>query len=178
MRSILIIDDDASFGDRLALSFQRRGYQAVSCRDGVSARAALTDQSFDAAVVDLRLEGESGLELVKQLQALTPALRIVIVTGYGSIATAKEALRQGAVDYLTKPTDAVEIERALLGLGDEPDAPTPTNDANAPSLKRVEWEHLQRILADTDGNISEAARRLGIERRTLQRKLAKYPPEI
>lgn len=177
MPSLLIIDDDATFGSRLALSFERRGYTAVAVTDGTSGIAALSEQLFDAAVVDLRLEQESGLDVVTRLRATAPDLKIVVITGYGSIATAKEALRQGAVDYLTKPTDAVEIEQALWGAGAPAQSPAADDEASVPSLRRVEWEHLQRVLTDTGGNISEAARRLGIERRTLQRKLSKYPPE-
>jgi len=176
MHALLIIDDDEAFGRRLARSFERRGHAASWFRDAKTALGAFDARRFDSAVVDLRLEDESGIEVVGKLRSRNPALRIVMITGYGSIATAKEALRLGAIDYLTKPTDAVEIEQALWGrpplevVGGSADA------ATVPSLKRVEWEHLQRVLADTGGNISEAARRLGIERRTLQRKLSKYPP--
>lgn len=178
MQSLLIIDDDMTFGSRLALSFHRRGYDAKACRDGASAIALMKqcDDGFDGAIVDLRLEGESGLDVVARLRKLAPELKIVVITGYGSIATAKEALRHGAVDYLAKPTDAVEIEQVLFGPKTSAKLASPHPTANVPSLQRVEWEHLQRVLADTNGNISEAARRLGIERRTLQRKLAKYPP--
>lgn len=177
MKSLCIIDDDVPFGRRLALSFEKRGYQASYFPDGASACTAAAAGGFDGAVVDLRLEGESGIEVVGRLRAISSAMPIVVITGYGSIATAKQALREGAIDYLTKPTDAVEIERALLQLAAPPSRTSPAAEPPVPSLKRVEWEHLQRVLADTGGNISEAARRLGIERRTLQRKLFKYPPD-
>jgi two-component system response regulator RegA len=179
MQAILIIEDDATFGQRLALSFRRKGYRAEAVRDGASALGALRSAPFDAAVVDLCLEGENGLTVMRQLREEVPALPVVIITGYGSIATAKEALKLGAIDYLTKPTDAFQIEQALgLASGVESAPPThrPPGEPDIPSLQRVEWEHLQRVLADVGGNISEAARRLGIERRTLQRKLAKYAP--
>jgi two-component system response regulator RegA len=175
--TLLIIDDDAAFGSRLARSFERRGHAATWCPDGDSALSALLSRHFDSAVVDLRLEGESGIEVVSRLRQQAPALRIVILTGYGSIATAKEALRHGAVDYLTKPVDALQIEQALWGtIHSKEEVHQPADASSTPSLKRVEWEYLQRVLTDTGGNISEAARRLGIERRTLQRKLSKYPP--
>lgn len=178
MKAILIIEDDPTFGQRLALSFRRKGYRAEAVCDGLSALRALRAAHFDAAVVDLRLEGESGLTVVRQLREQLPALPVVVVTGYGSIATAKEALKLGAIDYLTKPTDALQIEQALgLASGAETGQSTQLRvEPGIPSLQRVEWEHLQRVLADVEGNISEAARKLGIERRTLQRKLAKYAP--
>ncbi|NBB79269.1 MAG: response regulator [Verrucomicrobia bacterium] len=174
--SLLIIDDDEAFGRRLTRSFERRGHMASWFRDGNSALSALQARHFDSAVVDLRLEGENGIEVVSKLREREPALRIVILTGYGSIATAKDALRRGALDYLTKPTDAVEIEQALWGQNDPKEGRAAVDESTVPSLKRIEWEYLQRVLADTDGNISETARRLGIERRTVQRKLSKYPP--
>ncbi len=176
MKAILIIEDDATYGQRLAESFRRKGYQAEAVVDGVSGLEALRSRAFDGVAIDLRLQGESGLTVVRKIKARQPSLPIVVITGYGSIATAKEALRLGAVDYLTKPADAFQIETALgfsvSGPGEAPAEP----GIDVPSLQRVEWEHVQRVLADCEGNVSEAARRLGIERRTLQRKLAKYPP--
>jgi two-component system response regulator RegA len=176
MKSILIVEDDEAFGRRLALSLCRKGYRAEAVSHGVAAQSRLAVVGFDGAVVDLRLNGESGLSVVRDLRAQAPDLAVVVITGYGSIATAKEALKLGAVDYLTKPTDAVEVEQALGFLSQSSDGESGSVDTSIPSLQRVEWEHLQRVLTDADGNISEAARRLGIERRTLQRKLSKYPP--
>lgn len=177
MKGILIIEDDPTYGPRLAQSFHRKGYRSLAVADGGSGLAALRSGDFDAVVVDLRLEGESGLSVVGIVRERHPDVPVVVVTGYGSIATAKEALRLGAVDYLTKPVDATQIEEALGFVRAE----TPRDEdagtaCGVPSLMRVEWEHLQRVLADAHGNVSEAARRLGIERRTLQRKLSKYPP--
>jgi two-component system response regulator RegA len=176
MKAILIIEDDETFGQRLALSFRRKGYRAEAVTNGEAGCAALGESSYDGAVVDLRLEHESGLSVVQQLRQLDTALPIVVITGYGSIATAKEALKLGAVDYLTKPADALQIEQALGLATNTPDAAKVATEPSTPSLQRVEWEHLQRVLTDAEGNISEAARRLGIERRSLQRKLAKFAP--
>jgi two-component system response regulator RegA len=176
MKAILIIEDDETFGQRLALSFRRRGYRAKAVSNGDAGCAALGEAAYDGAVVDLRLEQESGLTVVRQLKELAPTLPIVVITGYGSIATAKEALKIGAVDYLTKPTDTLLIEQALGLATEAKDAARVATEKSTPSLQRVEWEHLQRVLTDAEGNVSEAARRLGIERRSLQRKLAKFAP--
>lgn len=176
MKHILIVEDDRTYGPRLAQSFQRRGYAALVVEEGVLALEALRSGAYDAAVIDLRLEETSGLALVENIRACYPNLPVVMVTGYGSITTAKEALRLGAVDYLTKPVDVGQIEQALGLAPSEVDADKADLSGEVPSLQRVEWEHLQRVLGDCGGNVSEAARRLGIERRTLQRKLAKYPP--
>jgi two-component system response regulator RegA len=176
MKGILMIEDDLTYGRRLAQSFERKGYRALAITEGTSGLAALRSGDYDGAVVDLRLEKESGLSVVAAIKAQHPELPVVVVTGYGSIATAKEALRIGAVDYLTKPVDAARIEEALGFAGGAGQADRSPPDAQVPSLQRVEWEHLQRVLSDCEGNVSEAARRLRIERRTLQRKLAKHPP--
>lgn len=176
MKRILIVEDDPTYGPRLAQSFQRKGYQALVVRDGAAAQSVLQSDEFAGAVVDLRLEDESGLRVVEGIREVWPDLPVVVVTGYGSITTAKEALRLGAVDYLTKPVDAGQIEQALGLVPGPPTGESAEEPGDVPSLQRVEWEHLQRVLADAGGNVSEAARRLGIERRTLQRKLSKYPP--
>jgi two-component system response regulator RegA len=120
-------------------------------------------------VIDLRLPGESGLAIVRDLKALDPSTVIVVLTGYGSIATAVESIKLGATGYLTKPADADQILAALDGTT------AAANQFPAPSLARVEWEHIHRVLADCDGNVSQAARMLGIHRRSLQRKLSKNP---
>ncbi|MBC2600553.1 response regulator transcription factor [Puniceicoccus vermicola] len=176
IQHLLIVDDDERFRERLAISFRRRGYQVSTASGNDEALALCEKESFDAAVVDLCMPNGSGLALIGALRDLDPAMDVLILTGYGSVSTAKEALRQGAVDYLMKPTDAEEIEKILTSPPESPKVSTPTPDLSVPSLERVEWEHIQRVLVDCENNVSEAARRLGIERRTLQRKLRKYPP--
>lgn len=173
--SILIVDDDELFRTRLAAAFQRRGYEARSASGHREAVAAAREESPEYAVLDLRMDGPSGLELLRDLLQIDPATRAVMLTGYGSIATAVEAMRLGATNYVPKPADADEILVALERGQAPPLVPT-ERDFDAPSLARAEWEHINRVLADCGGNISETARRLGIHRRSLQRKLQKYPP--
>jgi two-component system response regulator RegA len=167
--SILLVDDDQVFRERLARAFAARGYDVRAAHDCDSALAAAAEDSPELAVVDLRMPGRSGLELVRELLATDAATRIIVLTGYGSIATAIDAIRLGAVHYLQKPTDVDQILAAFAGKADAP-------EYEVASLARTEWEHIQRVLADCSGNISEAARRLGIHRRSLQRKLQKRPP--
>ena len=168
---ILIVDDDEPFRLALRNAFLRRGYEVSLAGSADEAQAAVREAAPQYAVVDLKMPGRSGLEVVKELRALARAPQVVVLTGYGTIGTAVEAIRLGAINYLNKPVDADEIEAALLGKR----AP-PTVD-EVPSLDRHEWEYLNRILADCNGNISEAARRLKMHRRTLQRKLQKHPPK-
>jgi two-component system response regulator RegA len=167
-RSLLIVDDDSAFRERLVRAMRDRGFEATGVGDHPSALHAAQADSPELAVVDLRLPGESGLSVVRDLKALDASTIVVVLTGYGSIATAVESIKLGATSYLTKPADADQIVAAFDGT-------QPPDDAQAPSLARVEWEHIQRILADCDGNVSQAARVLGIHRRSLQRKLAKRP---
>ena len=131
--------------------------------------------SPEFAVVDLKMPGKSGLELVKALREIDPSTKTIVLTGYGSIATAIDAVRLGATYYLSKPADADDIV-AAFARGEAPPLEPPDIEYKAPSLARAEWEHINRVLSDCGGNISEAARRLGIHRRSLQRKLQKYPP--
>ena len=183
--SLLVVDDDATLRERLVRAFRDRGYESVGVSDGEKALELAAKDPPEFAVVDLRMPGRSGLDVVRELLALDPATGIVVLTGYGSIATAVEAIRLGARHYLTKPADADEILRAFHG--DSAAATLPSGSAHAalsapaetetPSLARTEWEHIQRVLADVNGNVSEAARRLGLHRRSLQRKLSKYPPQ-
>ena len=170
--NILVVEDDNAFRKILVNAFRERGYEAEGVADAAEAIRAAERDSPEMAVVDLRLPDQSGLDVVRQLKAIDPSTAIVVLTGYGSIATALESVRLGAVHYLTKPTDADRILAAFQhGLASRPrDLPT-----DPPSLARVEWEHLNRVLTDCDGNVSEAARQLGMHRRSLQRKLAKYP---
>lgn len=170
--TILVVEDDDAFRTLLVNAFKERGFEAQGVSDARSAIRAAERESPEMAVVDLRLPDQSGLDVVRGLKAIDPATVIVVLTGYGSIATALESVRLGARHYLTKPTDADRILAAFQhGLASRPQDLT----TEPPSLARVEWEHLYRVLTDCDGNVSEAARQLGMHRRSLQRKLAKYP---
>jgi two-component system response regulator RegA len=175
MERVLLVDDDLVFRDRLAAALRSRGLAVKTAATPAEAMAVAQAWTFDGAVIDLRMPGGSGLNLVADLHAGWPSARLVVLTGYGSIATALQAVRSGAADYRTKPADADQVLAALRG---EPAAYDREADQplNVPSLDRMEWEHLQRVLADCGGNISQAARLLGINRRSLQRKLARYPP--
>ncbi len=173
--SLLVVDDDPVFRERLARALRTRGFDVATAADYEAAMALAREDSPELAVIDLRMPGRSGLELLRDLLALDPTTRVVVLTGYGSIATAIDAIRLGAVHYLSKPADADEILAAFSRKEAPPLSPLPTDFA-APSLARAEWEHINRVLSDCGGNISEAARRLGMHRRTLQRKLSKYPP--
>jgi two-component system response regulator RegA len=169
---LLIVDDDDSFRHALRNAFQRRGYDVVVAGSAEEASECVRAQPPNYAVVDLRMPGKSGLDVVRELRALPNPPQVVVLTGYGTIGTAVEAIRLGALNYLNKPADAEEIEAALKG-----ERPSPPVD-EVPSLDRQEWEYLNKILADCNGNISEAARRLKMHRRTLQRKLQKHPPKV
>jgi two-component system response regulator RegA len=171
--SILLVDDDDTFRNRLARAFAERGYDVRSAGDHGAAIASAREDSPQFAVVDLKMPGRSGLEVVRDLKAIDDTTKVVVLTGYGSITTAVDAVKLGATHYLPKPADADEILAALLR--DEVEAAGP-QDFPAPSLARAEWEHIQRVLGDASGNISEAARRLGMHRRSLQLKLRKNPP--
>lgn len=173
--SILIVDDDAPLRERLAVAFRARGYEAHTAGDHDAAIALAEHDSPEYALVDLRLPGRSGLEIVRALRAIDPETKIVVLTGYGSIATALDAVRLGATNYISKPADVDDILTAFA-RGDEPPSVPPAPTFTSPSLARAEWEHINRVLSDAGGNVSEAARRLNIHRRSLQRKLQKYPP--
>ena len=173
--SILIVDDDEPFRRRLARAFEDRGYDVATAGNHDEAVEQARIDSPEMAVIDLRMPGKSGLELLQALRSIDPATKIVVLTGYGSIATAIDAVRLGATHYLPKPADADDIV-AAFARGESPPLEPPEPDYQAPSLARAEWEHINRVLSDCGGNISEAARRLGIHRRSLQRKLQKYPP--
>lgn len=173
--SILLVDDDEVFRRRLARAFDERGYDVRAAANYDDALAEAQQESPEYAVVDLRMPGRSGLELVRALKDIDPTTKTVVLTGYGSIATAIDAMRLGAHYYLPKPADADDIV-AAFARGEAPPLSPPEPQYQAPSLARAEWEHINRVLSDCGGNISEAARRLGIHRRSLQRKLQKYPP--
>jgi len=171
---LLIVEDDADFAAALARAMTKRGCEVALAHDAAAAQAVADTFGPSHAVVDLKLPGESGLKVVEQLAARSPAPAIVVLTGYASIATAVEAVRLGARHYLAKPADADEILAALLR--DEPDAALEVS-AEPLSVARMEWEHIQKVLTEHDGNISATARALKMHRRTLQRKLDKHPPK-
>jgi two-component system, response regulator RegA len=171
-RTLLIVDDDAPLCQRLARAMERRGF-VVATADSIATgvRAAAAAPAF--AVVDLRLNDGSGLDVVKALRKARPGARIVMLTGYGNIATAVAAVKAGAVDYMPKPVDADAVERALLSPADGSLPPPPEDPMSA---DRVRWEHIQRVFEQCDRNVSETARRLKMHRRTLQRILGKHAP--
>ena len=171
-RTLLIVDDDAPLCQRLARAMERRGF-IVTTADSVAGGLAVLNHLLPAfAVVDLRLGDGSGLDVVAALRAARPAVRIIVLTGYGNIATAVAAVKAGAIDYLPKPSDADAVEQALL-LRDGALPPPPLDPMSA---DRVRWEHIQRVFEQCDRNVSETARRLKMHRRTLQRILSKHAP--
>ncbi len=171
--SLLLVDDDNAFCEVMAKALRRRGFEVTVAHDVESASRLAEEEPPEYALVDLKMPGDSGLALVRHLNALEPATRIVMLTGYAGIATAVEAIKLGATHYLAKPVDADEVVAAFSkaeGNASIPVAPTPL------TMNRLEWEHIQRVLGEHDGNISATARALNMHRRTLQRKLAKSPP--
>jgi two-component system response regulator RegA len=171
-RSLLIIDDDEPFLRRLARAMEKRGFEVELAQSVTAGRAIATARPPAYAVIDLRLEDGNGLDVVEVLREKRPDARIVVLTGYGAIATAVAAVKIGATDYLSKPADANDVTNALLARGD--DMPPPPD--NPMSADRVRWEHIQRVYELCDRNVSETARRLNMHRRTLQRILAKRSP--
>ena len=175
-KTILLVDDENLFRERLQRAFVNRGFTVFEAADYHEAVARIKEHRPDMAVVDLRMPGKSGLEVVKKAKKMHPDMAIVVLTGYGSIATATEAIRLGADSYLPKPADVDDILHAFSGASGLETVGSDT-DFDTPSLARAEWEHINRVLTDCNGNISEAAKRLGLHRRTLQRKLYKYAPD-
>ncbi|WP_437794348.1 response regulator transcription factor [Sorangium sp. So ce693] len=171
-RSVLVVDDEDAFRDRLVRALAERGFEAFGVPSAAEAIRHAQLETPECAVVDLRMPRASGLHAVRKLHELDPTTRIVVLTGYGSIATALDAVRSGAVHYLTKPADIDEIVAAFDHDGSPADEPPPTS---VPSLERVEWEHIDRVLVSCGGNITQAAALLGLHRRSLQRKLGKRP---
>ena len=172
--SLLLVDDDITFCTVMARALSRRGFLVTVAHDVATAVQLAETDPPEYALVDLKMPGDSGLTLVRQLNAIEPATRIVMLTGYAGIATAVEAIKLGATHYLAKPVDADEVVAAFNKAEGDANinvAPNPL------SVDRLEWEHLQRVLNDHDGNISATARALNMHRRTLQRKLAKSPPK-
>lgn len=179
--TMLLVDDDEVFRKRLARAMTGRGYAVQEAATVEDAIAHAQGESPELALVDLRLpstspQGATGLDVVRALKEIDAATNIVVLTGYGSIATALEAVRLGATHYLTKPVDVAEI-LAAFARRDAPETSFIEGGAqeHVPSLARVEWEHIQRVLTDCQGNVSKAARLLGVHRRSLQRKLGKLP---
>ena len=170
--SLLLVDDDAPFRQRLQVTLERRGYSVTGAASLAEARAALAGAKPTHAIVDMRLGDGNGLDLVDELRTSDADMRIVVLTGYGNLATAVAAVKAGAVDYLAKPADPDEIIRALEAApGSRPEAPIEPMSAD-----RVRWEHIQRVYELCERNVSETARRLKMHRRTLQRILAKRSP--
>lgn len=167
--TLLLLDDDDVFRTRLARALGERGFAVHACASVEEALARI-DTEPEYAVLDLRVGGRSGLEVLKAFKSRAAGTRVVMLTGYGSIPTAIEATREGAAEYLAKPADADAVLRALLGVS------SPHDPEDTPSLARAEWEYIHRVLAEVNGNVSEASRRLGVHRRSLQRKLQKLPP--
>ena len=169
---LLLVDDDATFTRVMARAMERRGLRVSVANSADEGLALAKDDLPDYAVVDLKMEGDSGLVLLPKLLELDAEMRVVILTGYSSIATAVEAIKRGATNYLCKPADADDVLTALLSEHADLDSLVPENPM---SVDRLQWEHIQRVLAEHEGNISATARALGMHRRTLQRKLQKRP---
>lgn len=176
MQSILLVDDEEHFRSRLARAFVNRGYTVLQAANVDEALEKIRESCPAWVLVDLKMPGKSGLDLLREARALQPELKIVVLTGYGSIATATEAVKLGAHYYLPKPADVDDILNAFERGSDDTEI-YGQQEFQAPSLARAEWEHIQRVLNDCDNNITAAAQRLGIHRRTLQRKLYKYAPK-
>ncbi|MGR3502167.1 ActR/PrrA/RegA family redox response regulator transcription factor [Pseudaestuariivita sp.] len=170
--TLLLVDDDEAFLKRLAKAMEKRGFAVETAESVAAGKAICTARPPAYAVVDLRLEDGNGLDVVEVLRTTRPEARIVVLTGYGAIATAVAAVKIGATDYLAKPADATDVTNALLATGDE----MPPPPENPMSADRVRWEHIQRVYELCDRNVSETARRLSMHRRTLQRILAKRSP--
>lgn len=172
----LVVDDDDVFRNRLCRALSQRNWEVSDASSGEQALTIARERSPDLVIVDLKMPGIGGLELIPQLRAIDSSMTIIVLTGFGSIPTAISAMKRGADHYMSKPADADQLLAAFESLraasAEEPGVP-----ATVPSLARVEWEHMQRVISDCGGNISQAARLLGIHRRSLQRKLSKYPPQ-
>jgi two-component system response regulator RegA len=170
-KSLLLLDDDAPLRTRLGRALEQRGFEPTLVGSVAEALSAVRSHAPAYAVLDMRLEDGSGLKVVEAVREARPDAKIIMLTGYGNIATAVQAVKAGAVDYLSKPADADDVVRALLARGDAPAPPE-----NPMSADRVRWEHIQRVYELCNHNVSETARRLNMHRRTLQRILAKRAP--
>lgn len=178
-KTLLLVDDDELLRERMGRALAARGLLVRVAASGTEALALARQQPPELAVLDLKMPGMTGLETLRELKAMVPEVRAVILTGYGSIANAVEAVHQGADNYVTKPADADQVLEALHRSGvlsDDQAPPAAEAAIHTPSLAEAEWNHIQQVLADCNGNITRTAERLGIPRRTLQRKLKKLAP--
>ena len=171
-KSLLIVDDDNPFRERLSRAMEKKGFEVVQAESVKKGIETVKIKKPGFAVVDLRLSDGNGLQVVKEIQLLNPSSRIVMLTGYGNIPTAVAAIKEGAIDYLAKPADADDVEKALLADPSKKAAPP----ENPMSADRVKWEHIHRVFELCNRNVSETARRLKMHRRTLQRILSKRSP--
>ena len=172
-KDLLIVDDDLPFRERLSKSMEKKGFIVESFSDTISSSLRIKEKKFDFAIVDMRLEGGSGLELIKLIKNISPSTRSLLLTGYGNIATAVAAIKSGAIDYLPKPAEINQIYEALISSKDI----LPPPPENPMTADRVRWEHIQRVFIQCGRNVSETARRLRMHRRTLQRILNKHAPK-
>jgi|SRR5215471_9669367 len=173
---VLVVDDDDVFRSRLCRALRDRGCEAHEVSRPEETLELARSVSPDLVLLDLKMPGIAGLDLIQSIKTLDATITVIILTGYGSIPTAMQALKLGADSYLGKPADTDQILAAYWGL--EVGSTEKSAPASVPSLARVEWEHIQRVLSDCSGNITQAAKLLGIHRRSLQRKLSKYPPPV
>jgi two-component system response regulator RegA len=175
---VVVVDDDPIFRNRLCRAFRDRSCEAHEAATKEETLQLACNLSPDLVLLDLKMPGLSGLDLIQDIKKLDSTIAVIILTGYGSIPTAMQALKLGADHYLGKPADAEQILAAYDELNIElnTDSPAKHTPTTVPSLARVEWEHIQRVLSDCSGNVTQAAKLLGIHRRSLQRKLSKYPP--
>ena len=172
-KSLLIVDDDNPFRERLARAMEKKGFEVTQAEDVIKGLESIKLKNHAFAIVDLRLDDGNGLEVVKELQKSNIKSRIIMLTGYGNIPTAVAAIKQGAIDYLAKPADADDIEKALLADPNSKASPP----ENPMSAVRVKWEHIHRVFELCNRNVSETARKLKMHRRTLQRILSKRSPK-
>jgi two-component system response regulator RegA len=174
MEKILVIDDDEAFCRTLSRSLERHSLQVFAAHSAEEALASAKEHQQDKAVLDLRLGDDSGIQLIRPLLEIAPGMRIVVLTGFASLTTAVQAIKLGAINYLAKPVNVQSILKAFEEEASE-EVDEETADFTPTPLKQLEWEHIQRVLDENDGNISSTARQLGMHRRTLQRKLQKRP---
>ena len=172
MSQLLLVDDDESFARVLSRALQRRGHHTLVAHNTAEAITLAEKNSFDKAIIDLKMQGPSGLTLIPELKQRQPNIEIVMLTGYSSVATAVEAVKLGAINYLCKPARTDEILAAFENTDGDAKTSIPIQP---PSIDRLEWEHIQKVLSENNDNISATARALGMHRRTLQRKLQKRP---